>query len=63
MLFWCPIGVRKAQDAPIATAIRKGSAATPSWLAVPMATGHITAAVPALLGKGHLFGLSSERRP
>src|SRR6056297_624915 len=42
------MGVRKAQDAPIATAMRKESGLTPSAEAVPMAIGHITAAVAAL---------------
>ena len=48
MLFWCPIGVRKAQDAPIATAIKKLSGFTPSVAAMPRAIGHKIAAVAAL---------------
>ena len=48
VLFWCPMGVRKAQEAPTATAMRKGSELTPSHPAVPMAMGHMTAAVAAL---------------
>ena len=45
------MGVRNAQDAPIATAMRKGSDFTASCVAVLSAIGHIMAAVAALLMK------------
>lgn len=53
MSFRCPIGVGKAQEAPIATAIGKLSASTPSAAALPRAIGHITAAVAALFMTSH----------
>jgi hypothetical protein len=48
VLFWCPIGASNAQDAPIATAIRKLSGFTPKVAAIPMAIGQRTAAVAAV---------------
>ncbi len=48
MLFWWPMGVRKAQEAPTATAMRKGSGLTPMRAAMPAATGAATTAVAAL---------------
>jgi hypothetical protein len=43
------MGVRKAQDAPTATVIKKGSALTPIDTAIPTAIGAIIRAVAALL--------------
>ena len=48
-LFWCPIGVRKAQEVPIATAIKKGSGLAPRRVAIVKAMGAMTTAVAALL--------------
>ncbi len=36
-MHWCPMGVRKAQDAPTATDIRKVSGFSPIALAIPTA--------------------------
>ena len=49
MLFLCPMGVRNAQDAPTATAIRNGSGLTPSLLAMSTAMGAEITAVAVLL--------------
>ena len=43
------MGVRKAQEAPTATAIKKGSALTPIETAIPTEIGAIIRAVAALL--------------
>jgi len=43
------MGVRKAQEAPTATAIRNGSILTPNEIAIPDAIGAIISAVAALL--------------
>ncbi len=48
MLFWWPIGVRKAQEAPTATAIRKLSGLTARRSAMPTEIGAMTTAVAAL---------------
>ena len=47
-LDWCPIGVRKVADAPIATAMRKGSRLTPRPRAMPMPIGAMSTEVAAL---------------
>ena len=51
VLFWCPMGVKKEHDAPIAVAIKKGSTCTCSVCAKLMAMGAITTVVAALFMK------------
>ena len=48
MLFWWLIGVKNEQDAPIATAIRKGSTLICNVWAILIEMGAMTTAVAAL---------------
>ena len=52
VLHWWPIGVRKSQPAPMATAIRKASDLYPSVWAKLAAIGAMTRTVAALLRNG-----------
>src|SRR5690606_22486738 len=52
VLHWWPIGVRKSQAAPIATAIRNASAVYPRSLANVAAIGAMTRTVAALFKNG-----------
>src|SRR5512132_3894181 len=52
VLHWWPMGVRKSQAAPMATAIRKGSGCSPSLAARLTPIGAMISTVAALLRKG-----------